>query len=258
MDDQKNVCTRCGTDSRPGQKFCSKCGMPQPSDEIKNECSKCGIQLQADQTFCNQCGHRVGHVLDEAPATAISQFNQRIETQKSRVKALPFVIVLIILIIVATGYYIYNISLDKKTEEYMSNVSRFTVKSINAGTNLEAIADTVQKYWYENIHDGKWGKDIDEAIANGLKAKASDLRKADYDFEEMKDLYSEVRNVPKGVKDSYLEEVARAVRELYNSYTEFHYFATDPSGSYNTFSSANTEKKKAFLSKYIALSNLLD
>jgi class 3 adenylate cyclase/tetratricopeptide (TPR) repeat protein len=44
-------CSKCGSDSSAGKKFCEDCGAP-----LANACSKCGAETTAGKRFCGECG----------------------------------------------------------------------------------------------------------------------------------------------------------------------------------------------------------
>jgi class 3 adenylate cyclase len=44
-------CSKCGTESLPGTRFCAECGSPLPI-----RCSKCGADSPANAKFCADCG----------------------------------------------------------------------------------------------------------------------------------------------------------------------------------------------------------
>ncbi len=44
-------CSKCGTESKSGKKFCAACGSP-----ISNRCSKCGTENAPSSAFCEDCG----------------------------------------------------------------------------------------------------------------------------------------------------------------------------------------------------------
>src|SRR5580700_4936162 len=56
-------CSKCGTESTSGRKFCAECGTP-----FANRCAKCGAESSATAKFCEDCGAPVG-----APASASSK-----------------------------------------------------------------------------------------------------------------------------------------------------------------------------------------
>ncbi|MCV0402605.1 MAG: AAA family ATPase [Chloroflexi bacterium] len=45
------ACPACGTENRPGSRFCDQCGAPQESP-----CPQCGQANRADARFCSECG----------------------------------------------------------------------------------------------------------------------------------------------------------------------------------------------------------
>jgi predicted amidophosphoribosyltransferase len=58
-------CTKCGTDSTTGRKFCAACGSP-----LTNRCSKCGAENVPSSAFCEDCGGTLAN--NTAPAAATS------------------------------------------------------------------------------------------------------------------------------------------------------------------------------------------
>src|SRR5271156_5008230 len=54
-------CTKCGTESKTGKKFCAECGSPLP-----NRCAKCGSDNAPGAKFCADCG--VSLVATASPA----------------------------------------------------------------------------------------------------------------------------------------------------------------------------------------------
>ena len=56
-------CSKCGTESTSGRKFCAECGTP-----FANRCAKCGAESAPTAKFCEDCGAPLG-----APAAASSK-----------------------------------------------------------------------------------------------------------------------------------------------------------------------------------------
>ena len=260
-----DVCTNCGAPLGDGQNFCPKCGTPKAAAPKKNICDKCGNELQDGQEFCPKCGHKVGAVVDTAANAAIDQFNAGVEKKKKKSKVVPIVIAAVLAIAVAVGACVSNTMRAKKAEEakkeYNQNVEAFLALSLTAGANLEDISDTVQRYWHEHIYDDKHGSSIDSAILYALIDKSEEINQAEEYDGQMKALYSKIKNVPNGLAEEdadEIEELRDAAKDLYNIYTDFYSLATDPSGSYNTYSEDNNDTTDEFLSCYRALENLLD
>src|SRR6202043_3066130 len=44
-------CTKCGTESTTGRKFCAACGSP-----LSSRCPKCGAENTPSSAFCEDCG----------------------------------------------------------------------------------------------------------------------------------------------------------------------------------------------------------
>jgi class 3 adenylate cyclase/tetratricopeptide (TPR) repeat protein len=57
------ICSTCGTDNRPGRRFCSQCGEP-----LSVACPSCGAANDAADRFCGQCGSAIDGT--ESPASA--------------------------------------------------------------------------------------------------------------------------------------------------------------------------------------------
>src|SRR5215469_12035763 len=48
-------CSKCGTESTSGRKFCPECGSP-----LSNRCTKCGADNSPTAKFCEDCGASLG------------------------------------------------------------------------------------------------------------------------------------------------------------------------------------------------------
>lgn len=258
------VCANCGATLGDGQAFCAKCGAPKGAPK-KNVCANCGTDLQEGQEFCPKCGQKAGLAVDTAVNSAISQFNAGVEKKKKKSKALPIIIAVVLVACIGIGVVVSNIMGQKKAEEayddYIANVEEFLALSLTAGSNLEDVADTIQRYWYENIWEDKHGYDINDAILYAMIDKADEIEQAETYDSQMKSLYSKVKSVPDGISDEdkdEIDEICDAVKDLYNVYTNFYSLATDPSGNYNSYSDDNSETTDEFLSCYRALENLID
>jgi class 3 adenylate cyclase len=63
-------CSKCGSDSREGRKFCTTCGTA-----LVASCLKCGTPIQPGESFCGECGNALGEAApaattETAPVTA--------------------------------------------------------------------------------------------------------------------------------------------------------------------------------------------
>ena len=64
-------CTKCGTESTTGRKFCAECGSP-----LSSRCPKCGAENSPSSTFCEDCGTSLSDNTTPA-ATRSSQTGSR-------------------------------------------------------------------------------------------------------------------------------------------------------------------------------------
>ncbi|MDO4543569.1 MAG: zinc-ribbon domain-containing protein [Clostridia bacterium] len=261
------TCTNCGAPLGEDQDFCPKCGMRKTVPQTqKSFCINCGVELQEGQDFCPKCGHRAGTAAPVAAnAAAINQFNDSLTNKKKKSKAIPIVIAVVLVVAALICVFAIKAANEKKAEkareEYIENVEEFLALSLTAGSNLEDIADTIQEYWYENIWEDKHGSDINDAILYAMIDKADEISEAETYDSQMKSLYSQIKSVPDDIADEdvrEIEDICDAVKDLYNVYTDFYALATDPSGSYNSYSASNSDTTDEFLSCYRALDNLLD
>ena len=52
-----DTCISCHAPLKPGAKFCTQCGAPQPVEtETTSQCSACHAPLKPGVKFCTQCG----------------------------------------------------------------------------------------------------------------------------------------------------------------------------------------------------------
>src|SRR5258708_37636515 len=65
-------CTKWGTESTTGRKFCAGCGSP-----LSSRCSKCGAGNSPSSTFCEDCGTSLSGDVTPA-ATRSSQIGSKV------------------------------------------------------------------------------------------------------------------------------------------------------------------------------------
>ncbi len=57
------ICSSCGTENRPGRKFCSGCG-----SALALACPNCGAANEVEDRFCGECGTSLGDPISTAPS----------------------------------------------------------------------------------------------------------------------------------------------------------------------------------------------
>lgn len=259
-----DVCVNCGAPLGDGQEFCPKCGTPKGGKKNRI-CSKCGTELEDGQEFCPKCGQKADLSLDSNVNSAISQFNANVDQKKKKGKAKFIVLGIVLIAIIGAVFAITSVMSANKAkaakEQYLKDAKEFASTAYTAAANLEDIADTIQRYWYENIWEDKHGSDIDSAILYAMIDMSDEISLAGTYDTELETLYNKIKKVPDDVSDDDeddLKEICSAVKDLYNTYSDFYDLATDPSGNYNSYSDKNNSTTDSFISKYKSLDKLLD
>ncbi len=68
------LCAACGTDNRPGSRFCDRCGAP-----LASSCPSCGAANRSDARFCASCGRAfASDASEEAPLAAPATAERRL------------------------------------------------------------------------------------------------------------------------------------------------------------------------------------
>ncbi|MGH2870023.1 MAG: zinc-ribbon domain-containing protein, partial [Solirubrobacteraceae bacterium] len=66
------TCSTCGTENRPGRRFCAQCGAA-----LAVVCHACGAENEAGDRFCGECGTALNapeaNAPDAAPAASLSE-----------------------------------------------------------------------------------------------------------------------------------------------------------------------------------------
>lgn len=253
-------CVNCGSPLDEGVDFCPRCGMKQPKKAVC--CPRCGTEIQEGHDFCPVCGNKLSLAIDANVHSAINTFNTSLEKKKKKKWIIPVAIGVFVMIAsiagILIGKAVHARRIEEARQQYLRTAEEFASYSLTAGSNLEDIADTIQEYWYDCIWFDMYGDDIDTAIYYALLDKSTEISLAKTHKTKMDNLYSQLRYLPDGVSDRHTQQVHDAVVKLYNVYLDFYNFATDPSGSYNTFSEGNKTKTDNYIEAYRALDNLLD
>lgn len=228
-------------------------------------CSKCGAELPPGLDCCPRCGQQAQGGAGGAAFSAIDQYNASVTAEKKKSKAVPIVVALALVACIIVGFFVIQDMNAKKAAEarmeYLEDAQMFMELTLDAGVVLEDVADTVQTYWYENIWYDMHGSDINDAIYYALIEMSDEIEEAEGYDSRIDSLYAGLKNLPDEIADEdryELEQIRDAIRELYDVYEEYYTLATDPSGSYNSYSEANGDLTDEFLECYETLYELLE
>ncbi len=83
-------CSKCGTESTSGRKFCAECGTP-----LANRCAKCGAESAPTAKFCEDCSAPLGSPApaaskksNDAPIRVADSTSENLEGERKTVTAL--------------------------------------------------------------------------------------------------------------------------------------------------------------------------
>lgn len=196
-------------------------------------CKKCGSKIVDGEYFCKVCGKKIRTKENE------SKFKRNI--------IISIVIVISILVIGFGAVKVHKENLEKARNEYLSNANQFYVNAVLYAEESEEIMDITLKYWRENIFDNKHGADINEAILNAYIENIDKFSKCKENGENLANEYNKLKTLPKGQEDDIeLREIQKAAKKLYTSFKVFNESATNPDGSYESYS----EDRNKFISDF--------
>ena len=65
MESQPTICRECGSENRPGRRFCRQCGGP-----LERVCAACGVMNEPTDRYCGSCGTALGTASAAEPPPA--------------------------------------------------------------------------------------------------------------------------------------------------------------------------------------------
>ena len=138
--DRATHCTACGTENRPGSKFCDNCGAP-----LAASCPSCGASNRADARFCATCGTPLADApatTPATPATTAAQGPQQPATAERRLVTVLFTDLV--------GFT--TLAEDRDPEAVRDLLSRYfdaatETITLHGGTIEKFIGDAVMAVW---------------------------------------------------------------------------------------------------------------
>ncbi|MGC3769212.1 hypothetical protein ACPTGJ_05000 [Enterococcus faecalis] len=160
------------------------------------------------------------------------------------------VIVCMIAILILTGC-------GSSNKEYSESLSTLTKQSYDLVVLSDKVGLKYLKVWNQAIFDkyafidGKAYSDFNNAIAaqEDLFVKEGTLAKIKDQENEAKDTFEKLKKM----KNKSLESEFDSVKEFYLNAIEFQELATNPTGSYKTYSALYDTKQAEIVSKYKSL-----
>ncbi len=270
-------CPECGQEISDKAKKCIHCGKVLiEENSIKQKiCKECGKVISEEDTVCPNCG---------CPVESIEQ-SQKVEvtgvkvSKKSKKMLAIIGVVALVICFIAVGISIVmkRNEEQKKIDEYntyVDNVNSACDNMLSSATSSESICNLTKSVWYNAIYKksdkttDKYTKkastsyrgtqyysfvdDFNEALENLFSD--SDISKKIDSIESSQDsvneLMKKLQNPPEELKDCH-----DAIFELNDVYNGLVSLATEPSGSYSSYSSDVTSKISEFKNKYTNIKN---
>src|SRR4249919_1933596 len=162
------TCTSCGTDNKPGRKFCANCGAA-----MDLACPSCGAANESRDRFCGECGAALG---DATAASASAPQPERVAERR------------LVSVLFADLVGFTTLSESRDAEEVRDLLSRYfetaqTLIGRYGGTIEKFIGDAVMAVWGTPVtreddaeRAVRAGLDLVEAVsALGAEVGAADL-----------------------------------------------------------------------------------
>ena len=149
------VCTNCGTENRPGRRFCVECG-----STLAATCPSCAAPVELDEKFCGTCGTRLAE-----PAALVAPVVRPAATSQAPVAERRVVSVLFADLVGFTPF-----AAERDAEEVRETLSHYfelssEVVTRYGGTVEKFIGDAVMAVWgAPTAHED----DAERAVRAGL------------------------------------------------------------------------------------------
>ena len=135
------ICSNCGTENRPGRKFCLECG-----NALASGCPNCGTENEPQARFCGNCGFQL------RPATAPTTTASALPPTIAASQAAPVAERRIVTVLFADLVGFTPFAEERDPEEVRATLERYSaiardVVSRYGGTVEKFIGDAVMAVW---------------------------------------------------------------------------------------------------------------
>lgn len=250
------ACPNCGKNVSDKAATCPGCGLdlcPEKEQVINTIviCQECGVEYDKELVSCPNCGCPAPKdepipepdIPQKVEVTRVSISEaSKSKLKKTGILCTGFAVIVIIVII---GFFIKN---QHSVATYKENLETVCGTMLNGASKAESAGNLIKSVWYNAIHEeddyetdkytkDKYGYFVDDfntALGNLFSDSsfASQITSIEENQKAVNDLMKKLASPPKEHTEAY-----SALSTYYDAYIELTNLATNPSGSYTSFSS---------------------
>jgi hypothetical protein len=220
-------------------------------------CPECNKEKSEFAKVCPHCGFPTGEEISE-DKVAIAWSN--LEKKKFRKRLVALILTLLFLVASAVGIeYLYDQKAQETYNTYLTDLEATKGIMLLSGAAAETLCGTVDKVWYNAIHEESSystdkfthenGKFVDFNTALSKLYKDKDIISSVSSIKDsqgkVEQLMKELQVIPENMERCY-----ETVMNLYEAYINLTEAAINPTGSYLTYSESKNEYLKSFMNEY--------
>ena len=248
------TCPNCGEQISDKAKKCVYCGAVLIPEE-KKYCPDCGAELEEGMESCPKCGCPIEKdVASEATPQQVEVTGVKVSKKSKKLIVIGMIAVIAVAISVVVSVQVHKKNVaakaaaeaQKQSEEYGSNLSLAAYSMLSGASDAEKCGNLIKQVWYNAIYKksdsetdkytkekGYYVSSFDVALQNLLSDNdfSSQLADIDDNKDTVNSLMKKLKNPPEDYKDAY-----DSLSKLYNAYISLTNLATDPTGSFQTYS----------------------
>ena len=259
------TCPYCGEQVSEKAKKCVHCGAVLIQE--KKYCAECGAELEENAKECPNCGCPA----EEPQVQKSSEEPQKVEVTGVKVAKKTRIIIGIVIAVLLLGggtlFGVLKYQKKKTSEQYMAKLQLITITMLSGASDAETCGNQIKLVWSNAIFKEQNSETDQYTMPNGIFLDFNDalvnlfldsdfrsqIDKIEKNQETVSNLMKDLKNPPEEYSDAYV-----ALQKFYDSYLTLTDYATDPSGSLQTYSSDFNEVDTDTLNNYNALKVYLE
>lgn len=236
-------------------------------------CPECGKSISDKATVCPECGYPLTEKEYSEELTPQKVELVAVKAPNAKKTIIITLSVMVIIVLAVTAFWGLKTVKDKKEKEsaiaqFKSNYESVTYLMLDGGAEAEGVCNLIKSVWYNAIYEksdvttDKYVKkeyygynDFNTALGNlfsdsDFNAK---LLTIEANQESVDTKMKLLKNPPEGYTEEY-----EVINDLYDEYITLTNLATNPTGSYSTYSSSFTDSDTNFLNCFNKAERYID